>query len=124
MKRSTWLFLLPFLFYSPAIFSALLNLSNTPLFMNNSVPPNVVFEVDDQGSMDWEIMANPYWEGCAYDSNITGSYDPTFICGSNIYNSGLFRGYDGNNFHYYAYMFHNTDNSYNDNCGKNNDQSS
>ncbi len=31
-------------------------LPNTPLFLTNSVEPNIFFELDDSGSMEWEMM--------------------------------------------------------------------
>ena len=31
-------------------------LADTPLFLSNSVEPNILFVVDDSGSMNWEMM--------------------------------------------------------------------
>jgi type IV pilus assembly protein PilY1 len=36
------------------------------------VPPNVFFEVDDSGSMDWEVMTKSHWHYCAYDRDAPG----------------------------------------------------
>src|SRR5512145_2206070 len=36
--------------------AAMLDLSNTPLFLSIKVIPNILFVVDDSGSMDWEVM--------------------------------------------------------------------
>ncbi len=36
--------------------AAPLNLSNTPLFLGTTVPPNIFLEIDDSGSMDWETL--------------------------------------------------------------------
>ena len=33
-----------------------LQLSSMPLFLDNGVPPNIVFTIDDSGSMDWSFM--------------------------------------------------------------------
>jgi len=37
-------------------YAANLNLSNVPLFLGGSVEPNIVFTLDDSGSMHWENM--------------------------------------------------------------------
>lgn len=39
--------------------AAQLNLSNSPLFLQNAVQPNIFFMLDDSGSMDWETVYNP-----------------------------------------------------------------
>jgi type IV pilus assembly protein PilY1 len=44
-------------------------LSDIPLFTSSNVPPNVFFEVDDSGSMDWEVLTKAHWHYCAYDRN-------------------------------------------------------
>jgi len=36
--------------------SALLDISNAPLFLRNAVQPNIFFMVDDSGSMSWEVL--------------------------------------------------------------------
>lgn len=38
--------------------AAPLNLSQVPLFMSNNVQPNIMFLLDDSGSMDWEYTPN------------------------------------------------------------------
>lgn len=48
-----------------------LNLSTTPLSTATSVDPNVFFEIDDSGSMDWEIMTQKHWTWQAYNSDET-----------------------------------------------------
>ena len=50
-----------------------LNLSNTPLFLGDSVDPNVFIEIDDSGSMDWDVLTARHWHYCAYDSDALGS---------------------------------------------------
>ena len=42
------------------------DLANTPLFTTNSAAPNVVFQIDDSGSMDDEVFTLPHWDTCAY----------------------------------------------------------
>ena len=46
-----------FVLFSPTIaVSAPGTLSESPLFLTNAVEPNVLFVIDDSGSMDWELM--------------------------------------------------------------------
>lgn len=96
--------------------SAILNLSQTPLFTSTYVPPNIFMELDDSGSMDWEVSVAPYWNYCAYDSNATGSYSSATVCGGIVASDGLVRSYGNNNYRYFTYMFQNNDNLYNDSC--------
>ncbi len=55
--------------------AALLDLPNFPLYLAQSVDPNVFLEVDDSGSMDWEVMTEQHWMHCAYNFEIPGSPD-------------------------------------------------
>ncbi|MDK8465944.1 PilC/PilY family type IV pilus protein [Marinobacter sp. SS13-12] len=52
--------------------------ADTPLFLSGSVKPNVVYAVDDSGSMDYEIVSNNY----------SGSANYLFDSGSNSTNDG------------------------------------
>jgi len=36
------------------------NLADTPLYLGNSIPANLLFLVDDSGSMDWDVMSKDY----------------------------------------------------------------
>lgn len=45
-----------------------LTLPDVPLFVSIAVPPNVFFQVDDSGSMDFEILAPDHFLACAYDN--------------------------------------------------------
>lgn len=52
--------------FGPAIVNAAPGtLADSPLFLSNSVEPNVLFVLDDSGSMSWGIMA-PEREGRMY----------------------------------------------------------
>jgi len=99
-------------------------LVNSPLFAStNNAPPNVFFEVDDSGSMDWEILTKIHWSDCAYNK--------TALCesigesgkgesGKKVAN-GLYRGYTDNDtgttkYDYFRYIYANEDNSYTSNC--------
>lgn len=44
-----------------------LNLAQQPLTLSGFNYPNVMFLVDDSGSMDWEIMSVVHWAACDYD---------------------------------------------------------
>lgn len=46
------------IFAVPATSQAL-NLAQSPLFLQNSVQPNIFFMIDDSGSMAWEAVYNP-----------------------------------------------------------------
>lgn len=78
----------------PAALAAPLNLSNVPLAAATSVVPNVFFELDDSGSMDWEIMTGQYWTWRAYNPDETligGSY--TSSNGGSFNEDGLWDSY-------------------------------
>lgn len=57
------------LWYAAPGGAALLNISNTPLFLGLQVEPNVVLTIDDSGSMDWEVLTRD----AANDGRFTGS---------------------------------------------------
>ncbi|HEB95742.1 MAG TPA: pilus assembly protein [Sedimenticola thiotaurini] len=92
-------------------------LADTPLFLGDSVDPNVFFELDDSGSMDWEVLTRKHWHYCAYDSNaigVTGDWD----CGW-LVNNGLSRLFadDNGSFEYFEYIFETGDHAYSTGCG-------
>ncbi len=97
--------------------AAKLNLSDTPLVLQSQVPPNVFFQIDDSGSMDWEIMTQPHWHFCEYDP------DAPFASGSGTCTSGklsygLWNSYSGRTSFYpsFEYIYANADNAYATNC--------
>ncbi len=92
------------------LYAAPLNISDVPLFLDRDSIPNVFFEVDDSGSMDWEIMARPHYHFCAYDGDAYG-YPGNNTC-NGVINNGLWRSYTGSSFEYFEYIFDNTDNAY------------
>ena len=53
----------------PASMAAQLTLSDVPLFLGFKVEPNILFVVDDSGSMDWDIVS----KDAANDGRLTGS---------------------------------------------------
>ena len=42
--------------YAPHVSAALLNLSDVPLSLSIKVKPNILFLIDNTGSMDYEVM--------------------------------------------------------------------
>ncbi len=67
-------FLLSLLFLAmqPAV-GAPLSLSQVPLFLGGSIEPNVVFTLDDSGSMQWENMPDDNWTYFVYP-RVAGVY--------------------------------------------------
>lgn len=43
------------------------NLPSVPLIVSIDAVPNVWFQLDDSGSMDWEILAGPHFPSCRYN---------------------------------------------------------
>ena len=114
MKRSTFLLLSTLLgSYSFPGYSALLNLPQSPIALTTSIPSNIFIDIDDSGSMDWEVLINPYWEMCAYDSNATGLPSLTTTCGTYWTGDDGIVGFANGQFLNFNYIFNNTDNIYN-----------
>jgi type IV pilus assembly protein PilY1 len=107
--------LLLILFIPTIGLSAQLNLADEPLFLGTKIDPNVFFELDDSGSMDWEILTPLHWHFCAYDPNATGSYSSSSVCGFETSN-GLLRSYGNSQYRYFTYLFNTNDNLYSDDC--------
>ncbi|MDQ7091092.1 MAG: PilC/PilY family type IV pilus protein [Methylococcales bacterium] len=107
-------------------------LADSPLFTSASnTPPNVFFEVDDSGSMDWEILLKHHWGQASYDNtcyaaNPTANpcqitsverpagtvyrfYNPNYVNDNN-------RKEFGNKFLDAEYLFSNSSNSYIPSC--------
>jgi len=96
-----------------------LSISNVPLFLGNSVQPNVFFLLDDSGSMDWEILTSRHWNYLSYDPNpfrpASTTYD-SFDYGFGIDTDGL-PNITGNNwFASWWFLYANQDNAYGNNC--------
>jgi len=66
------------------------SLSNAPLFLNTTVDPNVFFEVDDSGSMDWEILTTRQWHACGYRNEAYCDGSPGYLM-----TNGRWRTYGG-----------------------------
>ncbi len=121
--------LLALLVMAPAIQAV--TLGNSPLFLNTAVDPNVFFEIDDSGSMDWEILTTQQWHACSYRNE-------AYCDGSSGYlvTNGKWRAYGGTvsktdtstdpvtitveeYFGDFEYIYDNSDNSYTNGCTDN-----
>src|SRR3569833_3036660 len=120
----------------PLASAATLNLSNEPLAAATSVVPNVFIELDDSGSMDWEILTPGYWTGRAYNpdealiglsftSSNGGLYNEDGLWDSNYSTTssgGGGWGGGGSTTTYtsttYSYIFSSSDNLYGTGCDK------
>ncbi len=115
------------LLLAPAVWSASLTIADEPLFLSTSVTPNVFFELDDSGSMDWEILTVKHWHFCDYDRDapndnwgFTGD-----TCTSSLRDNGLWSTYTGatspgdDDLEDFEYIFVNSDNSYSQGCSSN-----
>ncbi len=87
-----------------------LNLAQSPLFLSNTVAPNIMLMMDDSGSMDWEVLTKKHWQICQYKNHGTslGSDD---CAATAIVNSGI-REYYGISYVDVVYLYNNSDNLY------------
>ena len=46
------------LLISNSAFATTLNISNVPLYLGGSIEPNIMFTLDDSGSMQWEVTVS------------------------------------------------------------------
>ncbi len=53
---------------TPTATWAALLLPNVPLFVNVSTTPNIFLQMDDSGSMDWDILMPTHFTTCRYNS--------------------------------------------------------
>lgn len=109
------LFMFSIFTYGQSSHAALMDLSDIPLFLGTTADPNVFFQLDDSGSMDWEILTKPHWHFCAYDPSPNGSYSNDTTCGW-VVEEGLIRSYGNSNYRYFTYLYINNDNLYSDGC--------
>lgn len=115
-------FLVSFFSAAANVYAAPLALSSVPLFTGNPITSNVFFQMDDSGSMDWEVMTQKHWHFCAYDSNAGGASDSS-DCGWFVDN-GLLRSYNGSGYEYFNYMYSEADNAYSSTCDGSTDRQS
>ena len=110
------------LLLAPAAWSAPLAISDSPLFLASGVRPNVFIELDDSGSMDWEILTRKYWSYCEYDRNaLIKPYDASLTtaqntCDANMLDDGLWLSHSGANTTTFEYIYNNSDAAYDITC--------
>ena len=102
--------------------AAELNLADEPLFLGISTDPNVFFQLDDSGSMDWEILTTPHYHFCQYDRDADGNSGSS-NCDTSLRNDGLWRVYSGSEYESYEYIFDSGDNAYSTGCSNESRQS-
>ncbi len=92
--------------------------ANNPLFLTSKVTPNIFFQVDDSGSMDWTILTKKYWHSCAYDPDYGSSNNDSTDC-DGIRSDGNFRSYDDdhNTSDTFHYVYDTSDDVYSNGCG-------
>ena len=56
----SWMVSVYMLSFGASTQAAEMVLSNSPLFLGSQIDPNIFFMLDDSGSMDWEILTQPY----------------------------------------------------------------
>jgi len=115
--------LLAGLLYAPAS-QATIELADLPLFFAAGVDPNVFFEVDDSGSMDWEVLTRAYWHFCDYDPDAPN--DPWGFFGDTCNNFQRDNGRwntiysSGGSPTDFEFIYHNSDAAYNQGCSSGN----
>ncbi|RMD78757.1 MAG: hypothetical protein D6809_05140, partial [Gammaproteobacteria bacterium] len=76
-RPGAWLHLLASLLLvalPPAAPASPLHLAQAPLFLGTAVPPNVMFVLDDSGSMEWEFMVTEGSAGIPFASGWFQNY--------------------------------------------------
>jgi type IV pilus assembly protein PilY1 len=82
-----------------------MDISTVPLDVRSSAKPNIIFGLDDSGSMDFEVMVNAN-DGAVWWERTAASY--TDATGTLLYNTNGTAGTDGSKTWYkYAYLFPN-----------------
>uniref|UniRef100_UPI001C4E8FBA hypothetical protein n=1 Tax=Crenothrix polyspora TaxID=360316 RepID=UPI001C4E8FBA len=96
-------------------------LANSPLYLVQKTIPNIFFEVDDSGSMDWEILTKKHWEPCAYDANYPALIGDNDCGAGDAVFEGMLQSLPGPDggaayplpYSEFPYIYNNADNIYN-----------
>jgi type IV pilus assembly protein PilY1 len=98
-----WVALLEASIPAQAATVANMDISTVPLDMRSAAKPNIIFGLDDSGSMDFEVMVNAN-DGAVWWERTAASY--TDSTGNLLYNANGNAGNDGSRTWYkYAYLF-------------------
>lgn len=94
---------------SPVTASAWLALPNVPLFVNINTTPNIFLQMDDSGSMDWDILTPTHFTTCRYNDKKNCSQLET---------TGQFYDWTGSGSRYrtFEYVETSQDDAYNTHC--------
>lgn len=108
-----WLVLISCFTLSPAK-ADLLDLSEAPPYLGGNIQPNIIFTMDDSGSMDWEILVEDNWHFCAYEPDINGSFSSN-DCGW-FMDEKVVRSYGDGSYRYFEYIYDDGDHKYSSDC--------
>ena len=62
VKISTLIVLPVLLGIGQSAAAAALNITNDPLYLADSIAPGIFIMMDDSGSMDWEVLTEPFYD--------------------------------------------------------------
>lgn len=94
--------------------SADLVLPKVPLFVNLSTTPNVFFQMDDSGSMDWDILAPTHFTTCRYNAALNCT---TLESNGEIYDwTGTSDSRGNARYATFEYVYDSNDDAYNTAC--------
>ncbi len=103
INKMAWVFKLGFLaLFTTPVTASPGKLSDSPLFTTNDAAPNVFLEIDDSGSMDWEILTKPHWHVCDYNNGVDKCSE------SRLLDNGLLHDFSNvNDWKEFEYIFYN-----------------
>ncbi len=91
-----------------------LNFSPIPLFLGGGMGPNIFIELDDSGSMDWDILTKAHWHGCGYDPDYGADDNKSSNCdlvneATDLIKDGAFYAYNGSTLQEFKYVLSSPD---------------
>lgn len=99
---------------TPVTTWAALLLPNVPLFVNISTTPNIFLQMDDSGSMDWDILMPTHFTSCRYNSKKNCT---TLSSSGEFYDfSGEEDSRDRRLYETYEYVYDSNDDVYDTDC--------
>ncbi len=99
---------------------------NVPLIVSIDAVPNIWFQMDDSGSMDWEIMAGPHFPDCRYNPVLQCTNASPPAQGRMRSWTGEWENYEKPDIGSFSYIFDlsSGDHTYGDSCTGNNNGNS
>jgi len=98
---------------TPTMANASLLLPNIPLFVNQSTTPNIFIQMDDSGSMDWDIMTPKHFTTCRYNNKLGCS---KLTATGVMYDWTGTQNNDDKRFRNFEYVYSSDDDAYNTHC--------